>query len=167
MEKACCVSGKISKALQTAEMIVGSLCLCALLTLMLFNAAARYLFDFPVIWSDEMNNFFFIWIGFLSCAYIMGNDGHMRVTAVLAFLPARVKYIVNTFTNLVMLVVFVYYIPSLIRLLDKVTMSGLLRIPLKYIYLVMPLSFGLMCVHIINNMLQNTLEQVKSRRQAA
>lgn len=166
MDRICRVSGKLSKAMQRVEVVLGSMCLVAMLTLMLVNAVARYLFDFPIIWSDEMNNFFFIWIGFLSCAYVMGNDGHMRVTAVLGALPGAARYAVGLFTNAVMLCAFILFIPPLVRLMEKVTFSGLLRIPLAYIYCILPVSFTLMAIHILNNMIQSTGDFLRERRVA-
>ncbi len=162
MKALCRISGQISRILQKIETFIGTACLIALFTLMIVNAGARYLFDFPIIWSDEMNNFLFIWIGFLSCAYIMGNDGHMRITVLLHALSPSARYIITTVTNCIMIVVFAVFIPSLFQLLGKVTYSGLLRIPLKYVYFIMPLSFILMILHIVNNVLQNTLAQISS-----
>lgn len=156
MEKLYAFAQRLNRLMQRAEMIIGCVCLACLVGLMLFNAGARYLFDFPVIWSDEMNNFLFIWMSFMSCAYIMGNDGHMRVTAVLNFLSPGARYWVGMFTNLVMLVAFAWFIPAFWRLLDMVTFSGLMRLPLKYVYFILPLSFGLMCIHIILNMIKST-----------
>ena len=159
MNAICRVSARISRTLQKVEVFVGSACLILLFALMVINAAARYLFDFPIIWSDEMNNFFFIWIGFLSCAYVMGNDGHIRITALVNALPSLAKYVITTLTNLIMLGMFIVFIPPLFRLLGRVTFSGLLRIPLKFIYVIMPVSFILMCLHILNNIVQNTAAQ--------
>lgn len=164
MSTICRISAKISKTLQKVEVFIGSACLIFLFTLMVVNAAARYLFDFPIIWSDEMNNFLFIWIGFLSCAYVMGNDGHIRITALINALPSMARYFVTTLTNIMMLLMFAIFIPHLFRLLDRVTFSGLLRIPLRFIYVIMPVSFILMCLHILNNILQNTVTQFSSPR---
>ena len=87
------ISNAVSRVLQRVEMFVGCSCLALMLALMLTNAIARYLFDFPIVWSDELNNFFFVWLGFMACAYIMGNDSHMSVTGLVSLLPRRSKYI--------------------------------------------------------------------------
>ena len=51
------ISNAVSRVLQRVEMFVGCSCLALMLALMLTNAIARYLFDFPIVWSDELNNF--------------------------------------------------------------------------------------------------------------
>ena len=111
------VSNAVSRFLQRIEMLVGCICLALMLALMLTNAIARYLFDFPIVWSDELNNFFFVWLGFMACA-----------------------------------------------LMKRVTFSGLLRIPLKYVYSILPISFVLMIVHIVNNIINDTCGELAASR---
>ena len=164
MESVRRITNAISKTLQKIEMFIGCTCLALLLGLMLFNAAARYLFDFPVVWSDEMNGFFFVWMGFLSTAYVMGEDNHMRVTGLVDMLPRRVQYILRTVMNVIMIVAFAYYIPGFIKLMGRVTFSGLLRIPLKYVYSILPISFVLLIIHIVNNIVNDTCNEMAARR---
>lgn len=164
MESIRRVTNAISRTLQKIEMFVGCTCLGLLLGLMLFNAAGRYLFDFPVVWSDEMNGFFFVWMGFLSTAYVMGEDNHMRVTGLVEMLPRRTQYILRTIMNVIMICVFAYYIPGFFKLMGRVTFSGLLRIPLKYVYSILPISFVLLIVHVINNIVNDTCKEIAASR---
>jgi TRAP-type C4-dicarboxylate transport system permease small subunit len=164
MESVRRITNAISKLLQRIEMFVGCTCLALLLGLMLFNAAGRYLFDFPVVWSDEMNGFFFVWMGFLSTAYVMGEDNHMRVTGLVDMMPRRVKYVLRTIMNVIMIAVFAYYIPGFIKLMGRVTFSGLLRLPLKYVYSILPICFVLMIIHIINNIVNDTCNEIAASR---
>ena len=164
MESIRRVTNAVSKLLQRIEMFVGCTCLALLLGLMLFNAAGRYLFDFPVVWSDEMNGFFFVWMGFLSTAYVMGEDNHMRVTGLVDMMPRRVKYVLRTIMNVIMIAVFAYYIPGFIKLMGRVTFSGLLRLPLKYVYSILPICFVLMIIHIINNIVNDTCNEIAASR---
>jgi TRAP-type C4-dicarboxylate transport system permease small subunit len=164
MESVRRITNAISKLLQRIEMFVGCTCLALLLGLMLFNAAGRYLFDFPVVWSDEMNGFFFVWMGFLSTAYVMGEDNHMRVTGLVDMMPRRVKYVLRTIMNVIMIAVFAYYIPGFIKLMGRVTFSGLLRLPLKYVYSILPICFVLMIIHIINNIVNDICNEIAASR---
>ena len=154
MKKLSRVSNKVNEILQKAEMALGSLCLFALLAIMLLNVFMRYILAKPLFWADEITNFLFVWFGLLGVAYIMGDNGHLRVNSLIEKLPHNAQKILSILMNLIMLVLFSLFIFSSFRLLRTVTFSGILRIPLKYIYAILPLSFGLMCVHIINNILQ-------------
>lgn len=164
MESVRRITNAINKTLQKIEMFIGCVCLASILFLMLFNAAARYLFDFPVIWSDEMNNFLFVWLGFLASAYIMGDDGHMAVTGLVDKLPRRGRYIVRTLVNIIMIVVLLYFIPGFFTLMKRVTFSGLMRLPLKYVYAILPISFGLMSFHIFNTIVNDTCNEIAASK---
>lgn len=50
----------------------------------------------------------------------------------------------------IMPVFFVMYLPELIRLLGQLAISRVMRLPLKYVYGVLPLSLALMSYHIVN-----------------
>ena len=147
-------------------MFIGVICLFSLLVIMLANAAGRYLLSKPILWADELNNFLFVWFSFLALSYAMGDDRHMRVTAITNILPRKAKYIVNQLMNLITLFMFGAFVSPTIRLLKNVTYSNIMRIPLKYIYFILPLSFAFMCFHIVNNMLQN-LETFVNERETA
>ena len=155
MEQVSRIFNKASKVLQKAEMALGSLCLFSLLFVMLLNVFMRYVLAKPLFWADEVTNFLFVWFAFLGVAYIMGNNGHLRVTTLVEKFSPKVQKILAILMNLIMLVLFILFIFSCFRLMRVVTFSGILRIPLKYIYAILPLSFGLMCLHIMNNILQS------------
>ena len=155
---------KINRTMQKCEMVIGTVCLFVLFVLMISNCFGRYVLGKPILWVDELNNYLFVWTGFLGAAYIMGNDGHLRVTAILNILPPLGRYIAIQISNLVFIWVCVVFMEPLSRLLRAVTFSGLLRIPLKYVYFILPLSFGLMCFHIINNIVQDTLRLLTERK---
>ena len=128
-----------------------------LFILMVANCFGRYVLEKPILWADELNNFLFVWVGFLGAAYVMSKDGHLRVTSVLDMMPPLGRYIVVQICNLIFIVMCIIFMEPLYRLLRVVSFSGLLRLPLKYVYFILPLSFGLMCFHLINNIVQDTL----------
>ena len=48
--------------------------------------------------------------------------------------------------------------------MGRVTFSGLLRIPLKYVYAILPVSFGLMSFHVLNNIVNDTCKEIAASR---
>jgi TRAP-type C4-dicarboxylate transport system permease small subunit len=123
---------------------------------MISNTFMRYVIASPILWSDELNNYLFVWMGFLGAAYIMGNDGHIRVTAILNILPPLGRYIVNIISNIIFIGACIIFMEPLYRLLEAVSFSGIMRIPLKYVYFILPLSFFFMAIHVINNIIQDS-----------
>lgn len=153
MEKALSGLFWFNNKLKQMEKFLGCLCLGVLFIVMISNAALRYCLRSGFNWSDELNQFLFVWLGFLAAAYTMADDKHLNVTAFVGFLPKTVQFILKELMNAIMLVFFVMYLPELIILLGQLAISNVMRLPLKYVYAVLPLSFGLMSYHIICNII--------------
>lgn len=141
----------VRTTLQTIEMVIGVICLGVMVIMMLLNIFFRYVLYKPIYYSDELNNYLFIWMSFLSAAYIMGNDGHVRVTAVISLFSEKVRIWIKLVMDIVMIVVFSSYIWPSVRMLGRLKRSNMLRVPLKYVYMIMPIAFALISIHIIIN----------------
>src|SRR5581483_11124268 len=66
--------------------------LVALEILILFGGVvSRYVFDAPLVWSDELASILFLWLAMLGAAIALRRDEHMRMTAAVARLPASAR----------------------------------------------------------------------------
>jgi TRAP-type C4-dicarboxylate transport system permease small subunit len=106
-------------------------------------------------------------MSFLSAAYVMGNDGHVRVTAIVSLLPKKGQLWVKLVMDLIMIVVFFQYISPSMRMLSRLKLSNMMRIPLKYVYVIMPIVFLLMCIHILVNIIEEFVRLAKLKEDAA
>ena len=52
---------------------------------------ARYVLNRPLIWSDELASALFLWLAMLGSIIALGRGEHMRLTAVVSMLPARLR----------------------------------------------------------------------------
>lgn len=50
---------------------------------------SRYVFDRPLVWSDELASLCFLWLGLLGACVALRRGEHMRMTAMVAALPPR------------------------------------------------------------------------------
>lgn len=149
---------KINSIVQKVEIVLGSTCLGILFIVMIVNAALRYIFHSGLNFSDELNGFLFVWFGFLSAAYAMSNKSHLNITAIINLFPKWLKYILSLIMNAVMIYMFIKYMPSLSKLLKTLPISNVMRIPLRYVYYILPISFWLMVFHCVNNVIQETFD---------
>lgn len=156
MEKAIQGIFKLNERLKQMEKFFGCICLGVLFAVMISNAALRYCFKSGFNWSDELNQFLFVWLGFLAAAYTMGDDKHLNVTAFVGFLPKSLQFVIKQLMNVIMLIFFLMYIQPLLDLLAQLAISNVMRIPLKYVYAILPISFGLMSFHIVCNIIRDT-----------
>ena len=106
-------------------------------------------------------------MSFLSSAYVMGNDGHVRVTAFVSLLSKRSQLWVKVVMDLIMVVVFFQYIAPSLRMLGRLKLSNMMRIPLKYVYVIMPIVFLLMCIHILVNVIEEFTRLALLKQEAA
>src|SRR5262249_61422980 len=50
-------------------------------TIILFaGVVSRYVFNSPIIWTDELANFLFLWLSMIGTVVALGGNGHMRLT---------------------------------------------------------------------------------------
>ena len=59
--------------LVTAEVIV-----------LFVGVGSRYVFRSPIVWSDELASFLFLWLAMLGSVVAFRNGGHMRMTALVS-----------------------------------------------------------------------------------
>ncbi|MCL2001429.1 MAG: TRAP transporter small permease [Planctomycetes bacterium] len=142
---------KIGRFLQHAEMWLGSLCLCLMLSIMLFGAFCRYFLERPIFWVEEANNFLFVWMGYLGFAYVMGNDAHIKVTLVESRLPSGIRRAARIIGNAIVVTTCFWLVWPTIRVLPMLHISAAMRVPEKYVYAILPISFLLMGFHALNN----------------
>lgn len=155
---------KVNTLLQKIEMILGCTCLGVLFFVMIVNAALRYFFSSGLDWSDELNGFLFVWLGFFAAAHAMSTDSHLNITALVNLFPKWLQYILKVVMNLIMIGTFVIYMPSLFKLLKTLPISNVMRLPLKYVYIILPVAFGLMCYHIFFNIVRDTYRFLAERK---
>ena len=70
------------------------------------GVVARYIFDRPLIWSDELAASIFLWLGMLGAVLALSRNEHMRLSAFLKYFSPRVRHIVDAIAAL-MVVIFV------------------------------------------------------------
>lgn len=56
-----------------------------------FEVVARYFFNAPTVWAEELSRLFMVWAVFVGSSVLIQSDGHIRVTVVTEMLPPGVK----------------------------------------------------------------------------
>lgn len=155
MKRVYTLLATVNSALQKLEQLLGCVALAALFFIMIANAALRYLFSSGINWSDELNGFLFIWFGFLAATYAMSTQSHLNITALANLLPPGAQLGLRTVMNGIMVTMFLLFMPPLGKLLRTLPIANVMRFPLRYVYLILPISFALMIYHILFNILQD------------
>ena len=132
-----------------------SMVLVALMSIMVLNVlwqvASRYVLSAPSLFTDELANFLLIWVGLLGAAYAAGQKAHLSIDILPSQLTGEKKkklnLIIGILTILFALTVMVIGGSRLVYLTWSLEqLSATLRVPLGYIYLVIPIS-GILIIY--------------------
>jgi TRAP-type C4-dicarboxylate transport system permease small subunit len=74
---------------------VGVVCVVAMMVLTTADVVARYIFNSPTMWADEMASYLLIAIVFLGLAQNLRTDGHIRIDVVTNHVPQGVKRVLG------------------------------------------------------------------------
>ena len=61
----------------------------------------RYVFNRPIGWMLEVTEYAMLYIPFLGAAFVLKEDGHIRIDLVITFLSERSRGWLNVFTSFV------------------------------------------------------------------
>ena len=137
--------------------------LLALFVVLLFaQILSREIFGYSFSWSEELATYMFVWFVFFGASYAAKLYAHNRVTFQFNMLPKRVAHLIEGFADLFWIAFNVYFVYlSFNFVFFKMNLfwkSQTLGIPMKYIYLILPIAFTLMTIRIIQ---ANYLKLVK------
>ncbi|MFB6196418.1 MAG: TRAP transporter small permease [Haloplanus sp.] len=122
-----------------------------------FSVIQRTLTGEQALWAQESAIGMFVWVAWLSVAYVIRNEDHLRFTMVLSRLSNRGRYLVYWIEWLCWLgfagVVFVYSLPVLRRFLSRgATITGT-PVPDAVTYLAVTVGIGLVLFRVVEQML--------------
>lgn len=161
MSKSEIIFNKVNKIL---EVILISI--FALLVLdVLFQVFSRYIIGRSFTWTEEFARFSLIWMTVLGAAYLNAKKEHLSMDFVYEKLTPKNKrkasILIEILVFLFALIIMVIGGGNLVyTTLHLEQLSGTLRIPLGYVYAIMPFSgFLIMCFSIyhITNFYKNKI----------
>src|SRR5208283_4146615 len=77
----------LDRAIATAAEGVAAALVLAEVVILFCGVIARYGFDSPLIWSDELATFLFLWLCMLGAVVALQRGAHMRLTTLVAWVP--------------------------------------------------------------------------------
>lgn len=124
----------------------------ALMGLVLFvQIVMRYIFNHPLIWSEEMARYLFIWMAFIGIGYGVKYDLHIKMEAFLAIFPQKVQQGVVIVTEIVALVFLgIVLVPSIqFAVHTGHVPSSAMGIPMYWVYSAFPVGLILGMVRMM------------------
>jgi len=113
--------GKVSGMRQTAYVVdnlighlaeaIGAAIVVAETVILFAGVVSRYVFNSPIIWTDELANFLFLWLSMIGTVVALRGNGHMRLTTLVNWVrPGLGKW----FNSVAALVVIAFVVEILL-----------------------------------------------------
>ena len=83
------IADRTLSAITRGLMAVGVVCVVTMMALTTVDVIARYVFNSPTLWADEMASYLLIAIVFLGLAPNVRDDGHIRIDVVTNLVSGR------------------------------------------------------------------------------
>lgn len=143
----------LGKIFDNFESYVCRLLLAFFVVLLFFQIFARNVFGYSFSWTEELSTYLFVWFTYFGASYAAKLAAHNRVTFQFKKFSRRTVYYIEAFADLFWIGFNVYFVYlSCDFVFNKMNLfwkSQTLGIPMKYIYMILPLAFTLMTVRII------------------
>lgn len=147
--------GPIRKFFSHIEERVCELLLAVFVTLLFIQIIARQVFYYTIPWGEELATYMFVWFAYLGAVVAAKMSAHNRVAFQFRFFPPIVKKVSEAVADLLWVIFNLYFtwlsydfVFNRMNLFWKSQTTG---IPMKYFYMILPVAFLLMSVHILWN----------------
>jgi TRAP-type C4-dicarboxylate transport system permease small subunit len=116
----------------------------------------RYVLNNPLVWTEELARYVYIWIAFLGAGYGVRRRCHIEMTSFINLLPAVWKKIDQVLVNVIAIVCYAVIIPVSLPLLaaqHNIKAVGL-EIPMSFIMVAVPIGCSLLVIRLVVDTVQ-------------
>ncbi len=146
---------KILTTLDDAESLLCEALLALFVLLLFVQILARQLFGYSIAWSEELSTYMFVWFAYLGAVVAAKKSAHNRVTFHFAFLPKALGKRLMNLADLLWVAFNLYFVylsyDFVFVRMNLFWKAQTLGVPMKYIYMILPLAFTLMSIRILWN----------------
>ena len=133
---------------RTAEFFGAALVLVE--TCILFaGVVSRYVFNSPIIWTDELATFLFLWLAMLGAVVAVRHDGHMRLTTFVSWCGPQWRNWLGTVAELVVIVFVLEIIVPINAYLKVQASTELITLHISDWYRVLALQVGVGLISVV------------------
>lgn len=108
-------------------------------------------------WSEELTRYLLIWSSLLGAGCVYKHSGHIAISALQELLPGRLKYILRILVHILCMIAFALIVFYGWKYFGKQghQLSPTMRLPMRDVYLCIPLGAGIMFIHALDAVLHN------------
>ncbi len=121
--------------------------------LLFIQILLREFFAYSISWGEELATYLFVWFVFFGACFACRLGAHNRVTFQFKLLPKKVGIALEALADLIWVVFNCYFVylswKFVFVKMNLFWKSQTMGIPMKYFYMVLPISFVLMTLRVL------------------
>ena len=111
----------------------------------------RYIFNMPLVWSEEFARYIFVWISFIGASYGVRQGSHIAMEYFFNKFGPRMRKRIAVSTNILSIAAFAYLIPTAINFTRQQhsIASSAMDMPMSWLFAAVPIGCALICFRLI------------------
>lgn len=146
-----------------------SLSLISMVVIMGLQVFMRYVMNNSLAWPEELSRYIFIWFAFIGVSYAVRKNAHLRIDILLNYVSEKLKKLIETISDVIFIgfavIVLIGGINVFNSLLSTMQTSPGLGLPMAFVYLSLPIGFGLTIIRLIQSIVKRFRGQEKEREE--
>jgi len=143
----------LKKILDNIESYLCQILLAIFVCLLFAQIVSRELFGYSIAWTEELSVYLFVWFVFFGASHAAKLAAHNRVTFQFKLLPKKLATVFQILSDIIWLAFNIFFIyisyQFIFYKMNLFWKSQTLGVPMRYIYLILPIAFTLMSIRII------------------
>lgn len=141
----------------TAGAVLAGIMVFVMMLSVCYDVVARYFFNAPTVWADEISSVFLLLLPFFVGAWLLKNDGHVKMDLVLNYTTPRTQRILGVVVSLVIALISILFVYYGVKITWQIYEMGYrtesaLRLVKWPLIGVIPLGFFLILLQAIRNL---------------
>ena len=139
---------RILKGVDRVLGTVSSALMAALILVVLYSVFSRYILNASIAWAEELSRFLLIGVVCMGAVTAYFRNEHLGLDILVKMLPEAAHKYVDIIRNLLLLLITAFMAWGGFRMMMESmdSLSPALRVRVGYIYTILPLFSGLLCL---------------------
>lgn len=146
------VLGRIDRAVVRVEEILCCILVLIMALIIFLQIICRFL-KYPLVWSEELSRFMFIWLIYITASFVVHREKHLCVDILPLLLPAKGTLILKIIANILSMAFFLfvayYGIEVIEKLIARPQVSAAMQINMIWGYSGPYVGAALACIHYL------------------
>jgi TRAP-type C4-dicarboxylate transport system permease small subunit len=164
LERPRAVAGWLSDKAALLERFLCAVLISVFTLVLLANVISRYLFNSPLFFAEELALLLLVWMGYLAVSYSIYRSEQIGMGLVVDKLSEKNQRLVAIVVDLILVGISGILFWAALQWLGSSSVSFeravTLNVPKWPFYLVIPLFWSLMLIHLIDHLLEKTIAAV-------